>query len=273
MSKSLILIASLGAAGATLAPSTANAYDIGDALIACASNDVGVLNRILDGFMQTCDLTKGRKSACAVVSGDPWVCNTKEGPNPLENLFCYGSEATVRVKIAATTSIPGWQVEGTAGAELTHYAIEKERKKCDSSPKDEPAKDGRAGAFVDYQAVLNYFVKFKVDGRITVTAGTGATFTIEASGSCAARRAAPVYTKQDTEACEGSGACDAPAPTTTLDADPTTLEPTAEQARTAICVVEDAPEPEPTWDYPDDYFDPGDGAPLGEPTPTAEQLP
>jgi hypothetical protein len=276
MMKSTVLTASLAVAAATaFAPKPAHAYDVGDALIACASNNLDTLNRILDGFMTSCDLTKGRKNACTVVKGDPWTCNDKLGPTPLEDQFCYGSAGSVFVEITASTSIPGWTVTGKAKAELTHYAKEKKRKECDADPKTEPPADGRAGEFISYASVLEYYVNFKVDGEITVDGGQLGKFTIKAGGSCTARRAAPAYQTLATDSCEASDECNPDAlartdmtqraaPTFTMEnliGDPTVgTVPEVQASARAICVVVDEPivdDPDYT-DIPDDYFDPAD---------------
>ena len=204
-----LLVTTCAALGlAALAPARdALAYGPGDALVACVSQDTTVRSTILDHVAKSCGVTRGNKSACAVISGDPWICNKKVGPNPTDDRSCLSGDGTITFTIGVSTALPtGWKVEGTAEATLVHTADLINSKQCSADPINPATANGDAGGFTDLSATLEYYVKITVKGKITVS-GPGGTFILDAGVGCTARASTPVYRTQDTTDCKLPKTC------------------------------------------------------------------
>ena len=107
MIRHMLICASVAGALVSAGTSTAHAYGMGDALVACVSQDSAVLGAIIDHFVGVCNVKKGAKSACQATEGDPWTCNDKVGPNgPADQPFCFGGEGKLTVKLNASTTVP-----------------------------------------------------------------------------------------------------------------------------------------------------------------------
>ena len=163
--------------------------DAGDALVAEVSED--------------CDVELGRKSACQVLSGDPWVCNNNNGHQDADDLICEktSTEITLNGEVHVGPPDPlGWTVAASLKANLTLSGTLKNRKTCGAVPQSPPYA-GDAGSFVSDSATLRVLIDFQITGTLTISGPGGQSFSIDGTGSCDGEKEKKVYATTETIAC------------------------------------------------------------------------
>jgi len=182
---------------AAMSPSEAHAINVGTALVFACTGDTSAGSQMLDEAAADCGATLGAKSACQVVSGNPWACNEFRITSP-DTRLCSNTQVTVT--ISGNLAVPaGWSVTGNVQARMTLQSTMADPKKCNLIPRNNTAK---GGGYVSESGTLKAYSKFELGGALTITNSlTGLSFAVDASASCVGSRNSPAHSTATANSC------------------------------------------------------------------------
>lgn len=249
MTKMRSTVALLGAA-LLLTPTSAHAFDMGNALVACFGGDTDSGTEIMDEAMTECELAAGAKQACAVISGQPWACAAPQA-SPQGDEICYDDANEVRITAEITTPV-NWKIKGTGTVKWDVTYLLKDRISCLTTPII-PIPTAPGGTYASESATAVALVSMSVKGDFTLTSPVGLEVSIGAGMSCNFMKTKKGHKEDTVSACAAPTTCTVTTPSGTTqtqqctDPDATTGDPSPPMT-----------EP-PTADLP-----PGDAPPVGD---------
>ncbi|MCB9647277.1 MAG: hypothetical protein H6730_11860 [Deltaproteobacteria bacterium] len=195
--KNTFLLSGLVALGTIGLTSEAHAIDPGTGLVAACALNAGETANMLSQAMTDCSATRGGKSACQVLSGTPFACNTAH-PTSQDNKTCTYNQVT-GILTGVITLPAGWSINGSVSGTITLNSYWKDLMQCNLIPKSD-AKGG-PGTYARRAGTVVAIAKLEATADFTMTTPAGGTVQVKASLGCNATASDEAYSTGATIAC------------------------------------------------------------------------